>query len=421
MPKQKNILDLAAQTMRNRASEISEASAPTGSMIDVGVGGLINAATLALKMGAMGGAGIPQRAIFPLESSLSKLTESAKAGDTPLTQTGKAVAGFAEGYVLDKVLHYIPDKVKNVIKQYALNTAALTVIPEVKNAIDRVADGEDPLKIDWKSMVKGIGVTALLPAIFGAGGETPSMSKEEISRTNENTWRIKQADIQRRSIEKNREIAKLQDQYLKEQQAQRAVQESQPTKLVASETIPTQQSAVPIETKWVNTGKEGQDYYEVIDPNSPLAGTTMNTSRLRELGFKVPEVLKEPSPTTPQSPQSTISTAHNQTTGTKIIEPKQVVNIHAQKVIEKTAGELGDIMGEAATHLKMNLNEQGRMAKEAWDSNPKLADESMLDPTKLPHIIGADGHPMKAEALWVEGKNRAIESEIGRASCRERV
>jgi hypothetical protein len=398
-PRQKNILDLAAQTMHNKAQDIAPASAPTGSMNDIVTSGLTNAATLGLKMGAMPGLGVPERAIFPVQNALSNLTESSKAGDTPLKQAGKAAEGFAEGFVLDKVLHYIPDKVKDVFKQYALNTAALTAIPEVKNAIERVANGEDPLKIDWKSMVKGLGVTALLPALFGAGGEQ-SMSKEEIARTNENTWRIEQADIQRAEINKRKELANQMVVKPEEQLAQQTVQESQPTKL---ESAPD----------WVNTGRGGQDYYEVTDPNSPLVGSSMNAARLRELGFKVPEIPLEQSKDIQDTPQPTISTEPTIATPkpeAKVIEPKQIINKHSQDLINKLSGDLTEYMGEAATHIGMNVDEQSRMAVEFRNSNPELARKVDADPSLIPRIIGTDGHALKAAAVWFDGKNRAVAS-----------
>lgn len=194
-----NIADILARSARGTANQIGEGVANPGGTIDTISSGLTGGAMMAGEMYAMGQLGVPQPAIFPAHSATSALSESAKRGDKPLKQTWETVKGGIDGYVLGKVLNFIPEKTKNYIKQYALNTAALTAIPEVKNAIGRLENGENPLDIDWKSMFKGLGVSALLPLIFGTGVEKP-MSEAQIKRTNENTWRIKQGDIQLNAI-----------------------------------------------------------------------------------------------------------------------------------------------------------------------------------------------------------------------------
>jgi hypothetical protein len=94
------------------------------------------------------------------------------------------------------------------------------------------------------------------------------------------------------------------------------------------------------------------------------------------------------------------------------IGPTQVPNQHATKVVDKvkeitnTTEELTEIMGESATHLKMNLAEQGRMASELA---PDVARDIALGKRKAPDVKGSDGHFLKEEAVWVAEKNRAIE------------
>ena len=97
---------------------------------------------------------------------------------------------------------------------------------------------------------------------------------------------------------------------------------------------------------------------------------------------------------------------------TKPVEPTTVPNIHAIKTVKQaaeirnTTDELTEMMGEAATHLKMNLAEQGRMASEL---PPEVAREIALGNRKAPSVKGSDGHLLKEEAVWVIEKNRAID------------
>lgn len=100
----------------------------------------------------------------------------------------------------------------------------------------------------------------------------------------------------------------------------------------------------------------------------------------------------------------------------EVIEPQTVPNLHAQKASQKakeianTTEELTEIMGEPATHLKMNLAEQGRMASEL---PPEVARDVALGKRKAPEMKGSDGHFLKEEAVWVAEKNRAIERGDG--------
>ena len=96
----------------------------------------------------------------------------------------------------------------------------------------------------------------------------------------------------------------------------------------------------------------------------------------------------------------------------KPVEPTDVINAHSAKTVKQaaeiknTTDELTEMMGEAATHLKMNLAEQGRMASEL---PPEVARDIALGNRKAPSIKGSDGHLLKEEAVWVVEKNRAID------------
>lgn len=98
---------------------------------------------------------------------------------------------------------------------------------------------------------------------------------------------------------------------------------------------------------------------------------------------------------------------------TKPVEPQTVTNLHAAKTVRQVADirntteELTEMMGEAATHQKMNLAEQGRMAHELPEG---LARDVALGKRKAPEVKGSDGHFLKEEAVWVAEKNRAIAS-----------
>jgi hypothetical protein len=91
--------------------------------------------------------------------------------------------------------------------------------------------------------------------------------------------------------------------------------------------------------------------------------------------------------------------------------PTDVPNKHAVSTanraveIRNNTNELTELMGEEATHQKMNLAEQSRMAAEL---PPDIARDIALGKRNPPDVVGSDNHPLKAEAVWVSEKNRAI-------------
>lgn len=98
-----------------------------------------------------------------------------------------------------------------------------------------------------------------------------------------------------------------------------------------------------------------------------------------------------------------------------------VKNQHATKIVDRvkeitnTTEELIEIMGEQATHLGMNLEEQGRMSSEVVadttidpKSGLRIGKAVALGKASVPNMVDQNGHLLKTEAVWVAEKNRAI-------------
>ena len=278
--------------------------------------------------------------------------------------------------------------------------------------------------------------------------------EEAIDKTNEITWREEQRKIQRAQTEKNLDTDIIKSM---EENLNRPKVEITTKKQLAEEMPPEVGREQSTKTASIEEGNRGEGWsynsrtgemaHIATGGDFPTGKGIVNSRQSMETGEYEVDASSDPNVFSRMSKESFLdkvkkakqtpeeaaipeySTAEPPAKPTEPVlpvqtkEPELPPNQHSTKVVDKAkeitenSGELSEIYREwekpVAQHLRMNLDEQA-IAARSVQANPELAREvatiglEAFSKRKIPVPVAADGHPLKAEAVWVAEKNKAI-------------